>query len=78
MSQVVINHVKANELAEAGAVMRKLVEELWQEHDVPVMTACTELPLGYDASGLPQERSVSSIGALVDATVAQLYDAVDE
>lgn len=78
LSQVVINHVKANELAEAGAVMRKLVEELWQEHDVPVMTACTELPLGYDASGLPQERSVSSIGALVDATVAQLYDAVDE
>ena len=48
------------------------------EHDVPVMTACTELPLGYDASGLPAERSVSSIGALVDATVKQLYDEVGE
>ena len=77
-SQQVINFVKANKFVEAGAMMRELVEELWREHDVPVMTACTELPLGYDASGLPQERSVSSIGALVDATVKQLYDEVEE
>ncbi|MDY4919970.1 MAG: amino acid racemase [Phascolarctobacterium sp.] len=77
-SQQVINFVKANRLAEAGALCRELVEELWQEHDVPVMTACTELPLGYDASGLPQERSVSSIGALVEATVKKLYDVVEE
>ena len=77
-SQQVINFVKANKLAEAGALMRQLVEELRREHDVPVMAACTELPLGYDASGLPQERSVSSIGALVDATVKMLYDEVEE
>ncbi len=72
-AQQVINYVKANRTREAGALMRELVLELWQEHDVPVMTACTELPLGYDASGLPQERSMSSIKALVTATVAQLY-----
>ena len=78
MSQQVINFVKANKFIEAGAVMRQLVEELWREQDVPVMTACTELPLGYDASGLPAERSVSSIGALVDATVKLLYDEVEE
>lgn len=77
-AQQVINFVKANKFAEAGAVTRQLVEELWREHDVPVMTACTELPLGYDASGLPQERSVSSIGALADAVVKELYDKVDE
>ena len=35
-----------------------------------------ELPLGYDASGLPQERSVSSIGALADACVRALYEEV--
>ena len=70
--------MKANRFVEAGALMRELVEQLWREHDVPVMTACTELPLGYDASGLPAERSVSSIGALVDATVKQLYDEVGE
>ena len=75
-SQEVINCVKANQLARAGAIMKELVEELWAERDIPVMTACTELPLGYDASGLPQERSVSSIGALADACVRALYEEV--
>lgn len=75
-SQEVINCVKANQLAKAGAIMKELVEELWAERDIPVMTACTELPLGYDASGLPQERSVSSIGALADACVCALYEEV--
>lgn len=73
MAQQAINYVKANKLADAGAVTRTLVEELWQERELPVMTACTELPLGYDASGLPQERAVSSIGALADAVVKALY-----
>ncbi len=74
--QEVINQVKANHFLQAGTIMKALVEELWQERDLPVMTACTELPLGYDASGLPQERSISSIGALADAVVRQLYDEV--
>ncbi len=74
MAQEAIMYVKANKFAEAGAVCRELVEELWTERDLPVMTACTELPLAYDASGLPQERAVSSIGALADAVVKRLYD----
>lgn len=41
-SQEVINCVKANQLAKAGAIMKELVEELWAERDIPVMTACTE------------------------------------
>ncbi|MCQ2359022.1 MAG: amino acid racemase [Phascolarctobacterium sp.] len=76
-SQEVIVNVKANKMAEAGRIMKNLCEELWAERDLLVMTACTELPLGYDASGLPQERSVSSISALVDAAVAKLYDEVE-
>lgn len=74
MAQEAIMYVKANKFAEAGAICRELVEELWTERDLPVMTACTELPLAYDASGLPQERAVSSIGALADAVVKRLYD----
>lgn len=74
LAQAVIDKVKANELAAAGKICRELVEELWAERRLPVMTACTELPLGYDASGLPQERSVSSIGALADACVRALYE----
>ena len=77
-AQQVIVHVKANEMDQAGQVMKGLVEDLWAERDLPVMTACTELPLGYDASGLPQEKAVSSIGALVAATVKALYDSVEE
>lgn len=74
LAQAVIDKVKANDLAAAGQICRELAEELWAERDLPVMTACTELPLGYDASGLPQERSVSSIGALADACVCALYE----
>ncbi len=69
-----IYHVKANEMAEAGKLIREVVEQLWAERDLPVMTACTEIPLGYDASGLPQEKSVSSLGALVDACIRELYN----
>lgn len=75
VSQEIIEKVKANQLTAAGCQTKKLVEALWREKDLPVMTACTELPLGYDASGLPRERSVSSIGALADAVVKKLYDA---
>lgn len=74
VSQEIITYVKANKFPQAGALMRELAQELWQEHDLPIMTACTELPLGYTASGLPLEKSVSSIDALAEAAVRQLYD----
>lgn len=65
--------VKANNFAKAGEIVKKVVLELWHEKDLPVMTACTEIPLGYNASGLPQEKSVSSLDALAAACVAELY-----
>ncbi|MDO4179372.1 MAG: amino acid racemase [Phascolarctobacterium sp.] len=76
-AQEVIVNVKANKMTEAGCIMKNLCEELWSERDLLVMTACTELPLGYDASGLPEAKSVSSISALVDAAVSKLYDEVE-
>lgn len=75
-AQQVIALVKAGALDRAGTLMRALVEELWQQRPIPVMTACTELPLGYAAAGLPTEREVSSIGALAAACVRCLYDEV--
>ncbi|MEG1726932.1 MAG: amino acid racemase [Acidaminococcaceae bacterium] len=68
-----IYDVKANCLAAAGTLVKKVVLELWAERDLPVMTACTEIPLGYDASGLPPARAVSSLGALADACIRELY-----
>lgn len=65
--------VKAGKMAESGACMRKIVEKLWKIADISIATACTELPLAYDASGLPAERSVSSLGALSDACLRAIY-----
>ena len=65
--------VKAGKMAESGEAMRAVVEDLWRIADIGVVTACTELPLAYDASGLPAERSVSSLGALSDACLRAVY-----
>ena len=72
-----IFYVKAAQFDKAGTLVKEVVEELWQERDLPVMTACTEIPLGYDASGLPRERSVASIGDLRDAVLKVLYKEVE-
>ncbi|GAB1400308.1 aspartate racemase [Aminivibrio sp.] len=68
-----IELVKENRLTEAGELLRPLVEELWRERDIPICAACTELPLAYDASGLPGEKTVSSLQALCDACLRELY-----
>lgn len=65
--------VKAGKIAEAGECMRKIVEDLWAIEDLGIATACTELPLAYDVSGLPREKSVSSLGALSDACLKAIY-----
>jgi aspartate racemase len=65
--------VKAGKMPESGACMRKIVEELWTMEDIGIATACTKLPLAYDASGLPQEKSVSSLGALSDTCLKAIY-----
>ncbi len=65
--------VKAGKLAESGKDMREIVESLWKIENIGITTACTELPLAYDASGLPPDRSVSSLGALSDACLRAIY-----
>ncbi|NLL36209.1 MAG: aspartate/glutamate racemase family protein [Fretibacterium sp.] len=69
-----LRFVKAGDRAGAGQVLREVVEELWGERDLTVITACTELPLAYAASGLPQAREVSSLQALSDACLRALYE----
>jgi len=67
----VIALVKAGEMARAGARYMAIADSLFARIPVPALTACTELPLAFDASGLPSVRSVSSLTALARATVAQ-------
>lgn len=74
--QECVGLVKAAKMEEAGALMRNVVEGLWKEKNILVATACTELPLAYDASGLPAERNVSSLAALSDACLEYLYPGI--
>lgn len=60
----IIALVKSGDMAEAGARWRVVCEELTSQRDVPVLTACTELPLAHEASGLPSQMEVSSLKAL--------------
>jgi len=68
-----IDEVKANNMIVAGDLVKQVVEELWSEQEMPLMLACTEIPLGYAASGLSQEKAVSSLQALAEACIRELY-----
>ena len=72
--QKCVRLVKAGDMKAAGETMNNVVRELWEERDVPVTMGCTELPLAYEASGLPLERQVSSLKALSDACIRVLYE----
>jgi aspartate racemase len=69
-----LTYVKAGKMPEAGMALREVVEKLWEREDALVVTACTELPLAYAASGLPEDREISSLQALSDASLAFLYE----
>lgn len=68
-----IRLVKAGELPESGKVMDEIGRRLWSAREVPIITACTELPLAYDASSLPPEMCISSLKSLARACIEELY-----
>ncbi|MEJ5927895.1 amino acid racemase [Corynebacterium sp. H128] len=63
--------VKANKLDEAGRSYRAIADQLFELRQLPLLTACTELPLAFNHSGLPTERAVSSLTALAQAVVRE-------
>ena len=69
-----IRLVKAGELPESGRVMDEIGRRLWAVRRAPIITACTELPLAYDASSLPPEMGVSSLKSLSRACIEALYN----
>ena len=71
--QKVVRLVKAGKLSESGEEIKGVINELWSERHVPVTMGCTELPLAYSASGLPDEMQVSSLKALSDKCIKILY-----
>ena len=65
--------VKGGRQEEAAARYRVIVEELWQEERMPVVQACTELPVAWQLAGLPAEMGISSLEALADGCIRELY-----
>ena len=72
--QNIIVDVKAGELTKAAGKMESAVRQLWDIEKLPVTTACTELPLAYEASSLPHELNVSSLSALADACIRAITE----
>ena len=72
--QDIIIYVKAGDLKTAAQKMEVAVHALWQIEDLPVITACTELPLAYDASALAPQKNISSLNALVDACIKKILE----
>ena len=69
----VTDMVKAGKQQEAGERYREIVEQLWQVERLPVVCACTELPVAWRKSGLPADMGISSLEALADGCIRELY-----
>lgn len=65
--------VKEGHVEKAGIIYKEICESLWKEDDIPIIGACTELPIAYLESKLPDEKFVSSLEALADACIRELY-----
>ncbi|MCE5202358.1 MAG: amino acid racemase [Synergistaceae bacterium] len=70
--QEVITFVKSGDIKNAAQKMEASVDALWRIKEISIITACTELPLAYDASSLPLERNISSLNALADACIKEI------
>lgn len=72
--QEIIICVKSGNLEKAARSIEDVVKKLWSIEDLPIITACTELPLAYDASDLPKEKNISSLDALAEACIRALSE----
>ena len=67
------NIVKAGKHKEAGEKFRTIVEKLWEIEKLPVVGACTEIPICYANTGLDPQMGISSLEALADGCIRELY-----
>ena len=65
--------VKRGQLNEAGRCLAPVINGLWAEKRLPVIGACTEIPISYRSGGLPENMLISSLDALAEATIRNLY-----
>lgn len=68
-----LRDIKANRFVQAGEKLVQVVQCLHMVREVPLVLACTELPLAYAAAGLPEMEAVSSLEALARGCIQALY-----
>ena len=68
--------VKAGKFEESGKLFREVCERLWAVKRVPVVAGCTEIPIAYEYTGLPADMCISSLEALADGCIRELYSPV--
>jgi len=71
--QEIVSLVKANHRGVSGMAMAEVVRGLQKKRLLPVVAACTELPLAYQASGLDPGGMVSSLESLAEACLERIY-----
>jgi aspartate racemase len=71
--QTAITLVKANRIDEAEGQLRFALGHLRNRRDLPIVAACTEVPLAYIAGALPPEKMTSSLEALALSCLRELY-----
>ncbi len=74
----VIDMVKAGNYHEASFLYKSVIGKLWERENLPIIAACTELPIAYQESNLPKEKMVSSIEALARGCIRKLYISIKE
>lgn len=69
----VTDMVKAGKHREAGEKFRGIVEQLWAIEKLPVVGACTEIPIAYANTGLDPQLGISCLDALAEGCIRELY-----
>ena len=69
----VIDLVKSGQTDESAVEMKEVCDILWRKAKLPIIAACTELPLAFELADLPEEMMISSINALADGCINRLY-----
>ena len=65
--------VKAGKHKEAGEKFRGIVEQLWAIEKLPIVGACTEIPIAYANTGLDKAMGISCLEALAEGCIRELY-----
>ena len=69
----VTDMVKAGKHKEAGEKFKGIVEQLWAIEKLPVVGACTEIPIAYANTGLDPQLGISCLEALAEGCIRELY-----